>query len=167
VSFGTIPPNLRGISWIVNGKRALVRSVKCQPIYYIRAGGIREAIMNYVIILFGLLITVLSSIILVKPKAALNFFDANSGSLGLYIAAVIVRIGMGVVLIMFADQSRYPEAFLVIGYIVLVAGMILALIGRKRFEQLVRWAMGLFNKIAWIAGLAGIAFGLFFIYAVI
>ena len=123
--------------------------------------------MNYVIILFGLLITVLSSIILVKPKAALNFFDANSGSLGLYITAVGVRIAMGVVLIIYAEQSRYPEAFEVIGYIVLVAGVILAIIGRKRFEQLVRWAMGLMEKMAWFAGLLGIAFGLFFIYAVI
>ena len=122
--------------------------------------------MNYVIILFGLLITVLSFIILVKPKAALNYFDANSGSLGLYISAIAVRIGMGVVLLMYAEQSRYPAAFEIFGYILLVAGVILAIIGHRRFERLIRWAMGLLEKMAWVSGLLGIVFGLFFIYAV-
>jgi len=122
--------------------------------------------MNYVIILFGLLITVLSLFILIKPKVALDYMSANAGSLGLYISAIAFRVGMGVVLILYADQSRYPAAFEIIGALFLAAGVILALIGRNRFERLVSWAMGFFGKIAWVGGLLGMVFGLFFIHAV-
>ena len=122
--------------------------------------------MNYVIILFGLLIAALSLIILFRPKASMNYFNENAGALSLYISAVFVRIGMGIVLILYADQSRYPEAFEIIGAIFLAAGVILGLIGRNRFEKLVRWAMGLFGKMASVAGLLGLVFGLFFIHAV-
>ena len=122
--------------------------------------------MNYIIILFGLLIAALSLIILFRPKASMKYFSDNAKSLWLYMAAVFVRIGMGVVLILYADQSRYPEAFEIIGYVFLVAGVILLLIGRSRFEMVVRWAMGLFGKMAWFAGLLGLVLGLFFIHAV-
>ena len=122
--------------------------------------------MSYVIILFGLLIAVLSLYILFRPKESLAYFSANAGSMGLYIAAIAVRVGMGLVLILYADQSRYPEAFQIIGAFILVAGVILALIGQGRFERLVKWAMGLFGKMARVAGLLGLVLGLFFIYSV-
>ena len=122
--------------------------------------------MNYVIILFGLLIAVLSLYILIRPKESLAYFSANAGNMGLYIAAIAVRVGMGLVLILYADQSRYPEAFEIIGAFILVAGVILALIGQGRFERLVKWAMGLFGKMASVAGLLGLVLGLFFIYSV-
>ena len=122
--------------------------------------------MNYVIILFGLLVAALSLILLFRPKASMNYFHEHAGSLWLYISAVFVRIGMGIVLILYADQSRYPEAFEIIGYLVLVAGVILGLIGRNRFEKLVGWAMGLFGKMSWFSGLLGLVFGLFFVHAV-
>ena len=123
--------------------------------------------MNYVIILFGLLIAVLSLYVTFRPKAALQFVSNRAGSIGLYILAIVARIGMGLVLVLYAEQSRFTHVLEFLGYLFIGAGVILALIGRSRFERLVIWAMDRFAKFTWVSGPLGLILGLFLVYAVI
>ena len=123
--------------------------------------------MNYVIILFGLFITVLSLYVTIRPKAALQFVSDRAGSSGLYILAVGARIVMGLILVLYAEQSRFPHVLEFLGYVFVGAGVILALIGRSRFERLVKWAMDRFASFTWVSGPLGIVLGLFLVYATI
>lgn len=122
--------------------------------------------MNYVIILFGLLISVLALFIQFRPKASLAYARSHAGSSGLYLSAIFARIILGLLLVLYADQSRYPAVLEIIGYLVLAGGVILALIGRSRFERLLNWFLDRFSSFAWLSGSLGVLFGLFLIYAV-
>ncbi len=121
--------------------------------------------MNYVIILFGLLITVLSLYIIIRPKAAIDYGRAWAGSSGLYILAIAARVGIGLVLLFYAQQSRFPQVLEILGYVLIAAGVILALMGRSRFERLVKWFLDRFAGMSWISGSLGVIFGLFLVYA--
>ena len=123
--------------------------------------------MYYIIILFGLLITALSFYILFQPKVALEHVLNRAGSTHLYVLAIGARIGMGLILLLYADQSRFPLTLHILGYLMLVAGIILLLIGRPRFERLVKWAIRTFVNMAWLPATLGVVLGLFLIYAVL
>lgn len=123
--------------------------------------------MNYLIILFGLLVMALSLYLILQPKAALQYAAARAGTLGLYVPAIAARVGMGLVLILYAEQSRFPQTLEILGYLMVAAGLMLALIGRHRFERMIKLATERFANMSRVSGLLGAILGLFLIYAVI
>lgn len=123
--------------------------------------------MNYVIILFGLLIVVLSLFILLRPQAALEYAAAKAGSIGMYISAVTARVGIGLVVLIYADQSRFPHTMEILAYLFIAAGLGLALAGPGRFERMVHWFIDRFAGMRRVSGSLGVILGLFLVYAVI
>jgi hypothetical protein len=85
----------------------------------------------------------------------------------LHITAAAVRIVMGVVMILYAGASRYPMAFQIIGWIALVAGVVLALTPPARFKKLVHWAFSKFGRYTRVAAVFAVMFGAFLIHAVL
>ena len=86
---------------------------------------------------------------------------------GIYLA-VIVRLVLGVALILSAPDSRFPSAFLILGWIAIAAGVAAAFLGRVRLRSFVDWWVRKFTPIGirlWV--LIAMAFGGFLIYGVL
>ena len=77
------------------------------------------------------------------------------------------RIILGVALIMYATESKYPKAILIIGWISIVAASVLGIMGRPNFRRLMSWALSLAPSFGRIGGFLAILFGGFLIHAVV
>lgn len=104
---------------------------------------------------------------LVRPDAVAGFFRENSGSLGLHVLAVLVRLILGAALIGYATDSKYPVALQIFGWLSVGAAIILGGIGRSRFKVLISWALNFASSLMRFAGLLAVLLGGFLIYAVV
>ena len=84
---------------------------------------------------------------------------------GIYIA-VIVRLLLGLALIIVAPDSRFPLTFEALGWIAILAAVVLALMGRNRVRSLVGWFERFSPAVVRLWLLFGMAFGGFLIYGV-
>ena len=123
--------------------------------------------MNYIILLFGTATIVAGIIIMNNPEAIFGLLRRNSESLSLHVLAVVIRIFIGVALIMYAAESKYPTAILIIGWISIIAASILGIMGRTNFIRLMSWALSVAPSFRRIGGFLAILFGGFLIYAVV
>jgi hypothetical protein len=122
--------------------------------------------MNYIIILFGTATIVAGIIIMINPETVFGLIRKKLESLGLHILAVVVRVILGVALIMYATESKYPTAILILGWITIVAASVLGIMGRTNFKRLMSWALSLPHSFRRIGGFLAILFGVFLIHAV-
>lgn len=123
--------------------------------------------MKTTIILFSILMVTMGLILLIRPKAFSKHLLDHADSITLHVLAAAVRIVLGVALIIYAPLSRSPLALEILGWMALVAGVILALLPPSRFKQLMQWALNAFGRFLPVAALAALAFAAFLIYAVI
>lgn len=123
--------------------------------------------MNYIISLFGAATIVAGIIILMNPDSIFGLLRRNLGSLGLHILAVVVRIIIGIALILYATESKYPTAIRILGWLSIVAAFIIGIMGRQNFKKLMSWALNLKPSLGRIGGIIAILFGGFLIHAVI
>ena len=123
--------------------------------------------MNYLIMIFGFATAIAGLIIVINPDLVFGLLRGKLESLGLHILAVVVRIIIGVALIMYAAESKYPTAILVLGWISIVAASVLGIMGRTNFRRLMSWALSLKPYFGRIGGSFAIIFGGFLIYAVV
>ncbi len=104
---------------------------------------------------------------LVRPDAVAGFFRENSGSLGLHVLAVVVKLILGAALIGYATDSKYPVALQIFGWLSVGSAIILGGMGRARFKAVISWALGFASSLMRFAGLLTAALGGFLIYAVV
>ena len=123
--------------------------------------------MNYIIILFATTTITAGIIIVINPETIFGLLRKKLESLSLHILAVVVRVILGAALIMFATESRYPTAILILGWISIVAASVLGIMGRTNFKRLMSWALGVAPIFGRIGGLLAILFGGFLIHAVV
>ena len=124
-------------------------------------------VMNYIIILFGAATLVAGIIIVINPEPIFGLLRRKSESLGMHMLAVVMRIIIGAALILYAAESRYPTAILILGWVSVGAAFALGIMGRRNFTRLMAWALGLVPTLGRIAGVIAILFGGFLIHAVI
>lgn len=123
--------------------------------------------MHYLILLFAVFLLATGVVMLVKPMALFGVMEKYARSLELQVVAVVVRIILGVVFILAAEDTKFPMVIQIIGWLMIVAGIIVAVIGRRRFIGLMEWAMPVLPKYGFIVGLVAIVFGGFLGYAVV
>ena len=123
--------------------------------------------MNYIIMLFAIAIIAASIIIVINPETIFGLLRRKLESLGLHILAVVVRVILGVALMMYATESKYPTAISILGLISIVAASVLGIMGRTNFKRLMSWALSLSPSFGRKGGLLAILFGGFLIYAVV
>ena len=83
---------------------------------------------------------------------------------GVYLA-VIVRLVLGIALVLYAPDSRFPTTFLILGWIAIAAAVAAALLGRVRLQRFVDWWIEKFTPVGirlWL--LIAMVFGAFLIY---
>jgi len=122
--------------------------------------------MNYIIILFATATIVAGVIIVINPETIFGLLRRKFESISMHFLAVVVRVILGVTLIMYAKESRYPTAILILGWISIVASSVLGIMGRTNFKRLMSWALSVAPSFGCIGGLLAILFGGFLIHAV-
>ncbi len=123
--------------------------------------------MIYVVLLFGLLITISSVVVIVKPNYIYSVFTKYGDTLGLHVFAVIVRIILGVTLVIAASESKAPIIMEIIGWLLISAALLLSVIGRERFKGLIKWSVGISSITQRLMATVGILFGCFLIYVAV
>lgn len=123
-------------------------------------------VSQVVVLIFGIAICTLSVWGIYAPEKIVKFAKGvMNQDLGIH-AAVIVRVLLGVALILAAGGSRFPAVFQAIGWIAIVAGAIIAFVGRERLRRFTAWFDRLSPIIIRIWLLFGMAFAGFLIYGV-
>lgn len=80
--------------------------------------------------------------------------------------AVIVRVVLGVLLILVAPSTKFPIAFLVLGWLAIVAAIVIPLAGRERIGRLLSWWEHRSALVVRLWCLLGVVFGAFLIYGI-
>ena len=122
--------------------------------------------MQYAIVLFGVFMVLAGVVILVRPELFVDLLKRHIGSLFLQVLAVVVRLAIGILLILYADQSRFPLTLQVLGCIAVAAAVFGAILPRDTFQRLISWALDTFSGYMRVGGVGALVFGGFLIYAV-
>ena len=123
--------------------------------------------MNFLIIMFSTATIIAGMIIVINPETIFGLLRRTLESIGLHILAVLVRVILGVALIMYSAESKFPTVIAIIGWISILAAFVLGIMGRTNFNRLMSWALSIAPSIGRIGGLLAILFGGFLIYAVV
>lgn len=123
--------------------------------------------MNYIILLFGLLIVLLGGLLLIQPKLILDPLRSNADTLLLHIVAVAVRLLLGSALVLYSGSSRFPVVLEILGWLTITAALVLWAMGRANFQAMMAWALNFTSTYSRIGGGLTMCFGAFLVYAVI
>ncbi|MCC5879786.1 MAG: hypothetical protein JJU03_07825 [Idiomarina sp.] len=123
--------------------------------------------MHFIVLLFAIFLVIIGAIMLGRPKVILTVLSRYSESMALHVLAVVVRLLLGGVLLLAASGSRFPATLEVIGWISIVAGLVVAVMGHRRFVKLMEWGMSVLPKYSSVIGMIAILLGVFLGYAVI
>ncbi|MCP4048352.1 MAG: hypothetical protein GY732_20435 [Gammaproteobacteria bacterium] len=121
--------------------------------------------MTLFIIIFGVLICLAGLVILVNPKLVFGLLQKNADKIGLHIVAVVVRLVLGAFLIIQASASRFPHVIEIIGWLSIIAAIVLAVIGRSNFRRLMAWSLSKVKTLGHLGGLLAMVLGVFLVYA--
>jgi hypothetical protein len=121
--------------------------------------------MTSIIIFFGLMVFLAGAIIVVNPEIIFGLLRNNLEKVSLQVLAIAIRIIIGILLIQFASESKYPTIIEIIGWLSIAAAIIFSVIGRRRFLSLMSWAFSLLKPYGRVGGLFAMAFGGFLVHA--
>ena len=116
---------------------------------------------------FAVLIMGFGLAILAKPKVILALTSHYSGSLVLYIAAILARLLVGVALLLYADQSKFPLVLTILGWLFIAGALSIAAIGRNRLKKFIEWAVNFMMPYARVTGILAVCLGGFIVYALV
>ena len=116
--------------------------------------------MTLIVAIFGLLIAVLGAVAVVRPGVFSQMFGAMSGQ-AVWVLAVVLRLALGTLLLMVAADTRLPQVINILGWIAIVAAVVVLLLGPERLEALVKWWLS--RRDGWLRASAAFAcaFGAF------
>lgn len=121
--------------------------------------------MKLIIKSFGMLMLLLGISLLIKPEIIFGWIENNMENTSLYIFAIVVRLVFGILFILAARESRYPRVIKFLGFLFILAAIILIFIGQESFQELITSLIPEVNPFARVSGLLVIVFGGFLIYA--
>ena len=121
--------------------------------------------MSVLIILVGVLILLAGIVIVLNPEIIFSFLRKNLDKLGLYVLASVLRIVLGVLLISQSNVSKFPLVIEIMGWLSIIAAILLAVIGRRNFNRLMSWALSFGKTFNRVGGVLAMAFGAFLVYA--
>ena len=123
-----------------------------------------ELELTWVVALFGITVILLGVLGLVRPSDLMRLvLGAWQSRKGFYFS-IGIRVVFGIVLLLVASQSRFPDAFRVLGIISLVAAIAAPFLGFDRLQRFVqRWSK---RSPGFIRGwsIMAAAFGVFLLY---
>lgn len=121
--------------------------------------------MTVAIILFGALTLLVGIVIIIDPEFVFGFFRNYMDKPVVHILAVVIRLILGAFLIHQSTISRFPLIIEILGWISIIAAVVLAVMGRLNFIRLMSWALSFSKPLGRVGGIIAMAFGAFLIYA--
>ena len=121
--------------------------------------------MTLIIKLFGVLMLFAGIVLLINPEIIIDWIANNKENTSLYLAAIVVRFVFGILFIIAAKESKYPQVFKIFGTLFIIAAIIFVFMGQKSFQNFINSLIPDVTPFAPVAGLLSIAFGGFLIYA--
>jgi len=95
--------------------------------------------MSAVVAIFGLFMLGMGAAILVSPERLKKMLRIFLDKQGFGLAAVGIRIVVGVLFLMAASDTRAPSFITGVGILFIVAGVAIPFIGRARVDRLANW----------------------------
>jgi hypothetical protein len=132
-----------------------------------RKSGSRPRAMISIIIIFGLMVFLVGAIIVVNPEIIFGLLRNNLEKVSLQVLAIGIRVVIGILLIRYASESKYPTIIEIIGWLSIAAAVIFSIMSRRRFLSLMSWAFSLLKPYGRVGGLFAMAFGGFLVHAFI
>jgi len=123
--------------------------------------------MHFLVAAFGLFMITTAAYMVVRPAQFIDGMKRLSGTMFLYVLEVAVRCLLGGALILVSGHSRFPVLLQALGSVSIAAGVIVVLISRTQFEQLIKWMVGRFGNYVRIGALVLFLSGGFLLYAVL
>lgn len=114
--------------------------------------------MLQIVALFGVLIILASAWGTADPRGLIRVVRRFATPAG-YAFAIGVRLLLGAVSVLAAPDSLLPAFLYAIGGIAIAAALVLLLMGRPRFEQLIQWVAGWNPAYTRVALVFGMLFG--------
>jgi hypothetical protein len=121
--------------------------------------------MKLIIKLFGILLLLSGISLLINPEIIIGWIEENMENTSLYISAIVVRLVFGILFIVAARESKYPDVIKFFGYLFIIAAIIFIFIGQGSFQDFITSLIPDVKPFAPVSGLLSIAFGGFLIYA--
>lgn len=121
--------------------------------------------MKWIIRIIGLIFILSGISILFDPGLLFNWLETNKDQTFLYTSAIVSRIVLGVLLIVSSKESRYPFLISLMGFLILIAGLLFILIGHSGFADFMTTVLGWLDPYTPLSGIIVSAFGGFLFYA--
>ena len=120
--------------------------------------------MSKLVMGLGIALILMGLWVVVVPDQLVSIVDWESRQ-GLYLAAGL-RVVIGLMLVLSASSTRYPKGLLIVGGLVLLAGLSLPFFPIDLWAGLIRWAL-VANLIVYrtVGGVGGMLLGAFFVHA--
>ena len=83
---------------------------------------------------------------------------------GIYLA-IAGRLALGLIFILAADSTRYPGFINFMGYLMIIAAGLIALMGRKRLKKFIKWWVDSSMLVARSWLVLGVVFGIFLVHS--
>lgn len=121
--------------------------------------------MKLIIKLLGILIFLFGILVLINPDIFFGWIEDNRENITFYILAIVTRLVFGILFIIAAKDSKYPNLIKFLGYVFIIAAIIFIFIGHTGFQDFVSSMIPFAKPIDHVSGLFGMALGGFLIYA--
>lgn len=121
--------------------------------------------MGAIVIFFGLVSAMTGMLMLLQPRLVLDTMYSFTDEKWLQVVSATLRLVLGSVLLVCAEQTRFPLALQLIGSGTLIAGMGITLMPAMTFNRWLATALRFFRPFARIGSLLLIGFGVFLVYA--
>ncbi len=124
------------------------------------------SVLQGIILLLGVVICVLSAFGVCAPVKLTDWVRSAWLKKPTFLFAVIVRLAMGPVLIFAAPGSKFPLFFELLGWLFIVAAIVILVSGRDRTGRLLDWFERFPTWVIRLWCLLGVLFGGFLIYGI-
>ena len=115
--------------------------------------------------LLGLLISIAGIVVIVRPSRVSDVADRFSSTPAIKAGAILGRIAIGILLLLAAPDTRLPTFMTILGFLLIVAGVALAIMKEAWVNALVGWWADQSETILRIWGVLIALFGGVIIYA--
>lgn len=114
----------------------------------------------------GVLIVLIGLFGLVSPGRFRMLFKRMT-SHARFLAAIILRLGLGALLWIVADALRFPQLIRILAAISIIAAIGILIMGRERLDRLVDWWLARSDGLLRLSTFFAAAFGGFLIYVAV
>lgn len=120
--------------------------------------------VRFVSFILGVTVAGLGLLAMVWPEVFHGFLRDLRTHGGMYAAAGF-RLALGASLMMAAPTSRFPATILIFGWVFLVGGVFLPLVGFGFFRSVLEWFVSLDHLVTRVWGVISFVLGLFLSYS--